>query len=307
MAIDRSTIIRGPAIVTFNGGTFYSKDDIKVEMGLETFNIDSSAYGKIDERAKERVAKVSFTPVGEYEHLSVLWPYGASTIGASLFTGTDLPLVIKTLAGKTITFSAAAVTKMPDVICSAVKTLIGQVEFTCLGHNNEAWTATDNLVAAATASFTDTGLSSANIITQPYVLAWGAAPFDSFQTLEGVVVNFNLGTEPVTTDSDGIVDMTFKDLSVSAKCRPLGITEAQLITAMKFQGTSNTRGKSLNTGSSPLVITGTGVVITVKGAAMKMAPMEFGAATPRVGEVEFIATRTVTSGVVASLFTVATS
>src|SRR5690606_2508670 len=118
--------------------------------------------------------------------LGVLWPYASATIGASVFGATDKPLVIQTVDGKQITYAAAAVTRMPSLSLSATRQIHGEVEFTCLGTNNEAWTATGNLVEVASVAFADTGFDPAAIITQPYTGAWGvSAPWSSIKTKEG--------------------------------------------------------------------------------------------------------------------------
>jgi hypothetical protein len=308
MAISRTSILRGPAIVTFNSQSFYSKGDITLDLGVETFDVEASAYGKVDERVIERVARVRFQPAGEWEALTTLWPYGATTVGASIFTGTDRPLVIHTLDGTTLTFKAAAVTRMPEITLAANATMIGEVELTCIGQDNQAWTVADNLVATASAAFSDANFSIPAILTQPYTAAWGSSPWNSFQTFDGFRIGFDLQLSPLTTDADGLVDMMFSRLAVTARCRPLGITEAQLITALKLQGTGNARGRSLQANSADLVLTGvvsTGAIITLNSAQMKMGGLQAGPTTPRIGEVEFVATREFSGGSPVAIFTLA--
>jgi hypothetical protein len=156
------------------------------------------------------------------------------------------------------------------------------------------------------AAFSDTSFDPASIITQPYTGVWGvSAPWSSITTFDGWQVDFDLSLNPITTDGDGIVDMTFASLAVTAKCRPIGITETQLITALGLQGGGNARGRSLQTGSSDLVISNTGVTVTVKSAQLKSGPMAFGSGTPRIGELTWVATRKFAAGVASPLFTVA--
>lgn len=306
MPLTRSSIVRGPAVVTFNGATLYSKGDISLELGVETFEVATALHGKVDERVVTRVARVRFTPDGQYESLGVVWPYGAMNLGDSVFGATDLPLVIKTKDGKTLTFAAAAVTRMPSLNLGATKTILGDIEFTCLGADNTAWTAANSLVTTATAAFSDTTFDPASIVTQPYTGVWGvSAPWSSIATFDGWTVDFDLQMAPVTTDAEGIVDMTFQSLAVTAKCRPVGVTEANVIAALKLQDTGNARGRSLQTGSNDLVISNTGVTVTVKSAQLKAGPLLFGSGTPRVGELTWVATRKFTAGAASPLFTVA--
>ncbi len=306
--ISRTAFVRGPAIVTFNGATFHSKGDIEFELGVETFPVETAIHGKVDERVRERVARVRFTPAGEWENLSVLWPYASTSIGASIFTGSDLPLVIQGADGRKVTLSAAAVTKMPDIILSTTRTLIGQVEFTGIGSDTIPWTTADSLVAEASNAYSDITFSPSAILTQPYTAAWGASPpWSSFETLEGFTVSFETSFGDVSTDAGGLIDMTLGGIAVVARCQPVGISQAQLITAIGVQGTGNARGRSLLAGANNLVISGTGVVVTVRKANIRTAPLRYGNTTPRIGEVEFVANREFSTGVAQPLFAVATS
>lgn len=312
--IDRTTILRGPAIVTFNGATFYTKDDVRIDMGLDTFDIANSIYGKVDERVSERRVNVTFTPSGEWENLTVLFPYSSTLIGASIYGATDLPLVIWSQAGTKMTFTAAAITRMPSISFSTTKTLLGPVTFTCIIGKSTDWVTADNLTKIETAAFTDPALfSSAAVITQPYTVKWGStAPWGDtlgFQTQDGVLMDFDLATRPISTDSLGIVDITFERLVVSARCIPLGVSETDITAALKWTGTLTgaTRGRSLGSGGQAFTITGTGVTASITGANLKTAPLAYGPATLRVGEVMFVGTRTFQAGVAQPLFAVGTS
>jgi hypothetical protein len=314
MPIARTSIITGPAIVQFGGGTFITKEDIKVTTGFDMFDVATSILGKVDERVKERKAEVTLTPAGEWENLAVLWPYGAMAFGKSIFDGAsfggsagDRTLIIHTIAGVKLTFQAAAITKMPDIILSATKTLIGPVTFTCINKDNTSWDTADSFVKVESAALANPNSSfdPANILTQPYLGAW-AAPFDSFSTMGGFAVSFNLKTNPIENDSDGIVDHRLADLSVEAKCQPIGFTEAQLVTALAMQGSGAVRGRSQKSIGTDLVISGTGVEVLLSKASMRNGQLDFGAASPRIGEVIFSANRSFTAGVADPLFTVGT-
>lgn len=303
MPILRSSIKRGPAIIKYDGATFWTKADIRLAIDLATLEIDSSAYGKVDERTTQRKCEVSFTPVGEWESLAVLFPYGSMNVGTSIFTSADKPLEIHTLDGQKLTLKAAAITKPPDIILSATKTRFGECTFTGIGADNTAWTTADSLIASTAAVFADTSFDPANIKTEPVTAAWGAAPWDSFQTRDGFVISHEMAFKEIETDSEGIVDMMLSKIAIRAKARPIGITEADLLTALKIQGAGNARGKSLS--GSDLVITATTGTVTVKGAALRDAGYEFGHEALRIGEVEWVATRTLNLGVVQPLIVIA--
>lgn len=79
-----TNIIGGPALITYRGATFRSKGDIRMNMELERFPIETSLYGQVDERVREHPLKLSFVPDGEWSNLGILWPYGAFPFGQYL-------------------------------------------------------------------------------------------------------------------------------------------------------------------------------------------------------------------------------
>lgn len=309
----RSAILRGPAVITYNGATFYSKDDIQCMVDEETFEIMTSTYGPVDERQKERKAEITFTPCGEWETtaISVLWPYGTALVGSSIF-GSDKTLTINCQDGKQLIFSAAAVTKSPSLILSATKTMIGSVTFTCIGKENTAWSVANSFVAISEgASFPASTLDPAVIWTAPWTAVWGAlgAPWDNIQTVDGWTIDFNLSVTPFEVDKDGIIDYTLDKLDVTAKCKPVAVKESDIVTAMQIQGTSAARGRSLQavSGGSNLVFSSSGAAagLTVYSAAPRKAPFLFGSVVNRVGELEFVAARKLSGGVMQPLFAIA--
>jgi len=325
--IQRRQIIKGPAKVTYRGVTLFSRDDVTLDLGYDTFDIQSSAHGKLDERAVARRANVSFVPVGEWEGLSVLWPYGAFGIGTSIFdptaypvapnTGDDFPLEIHSVAGEKVTIQSAAVTQMPDLDLSAQRTAIGGVTFTGIGKDNTNWSDADSLVKTETVAFNqaDLGiLSIAQIKTVPVSAVWAgaAAPWDAIKSIGGFRVAFNLQTQPIETDEDGLVDMVVQNVGVEARFQPLGITESELLAAINLQANA-----AVKRGGSMQALGGlTGGDLSLAGPAsgdpsvsltkvfLKNGGMGWGAATPRMNEFSFVATREFNAGVPLPLFTV---
>jgi len=293
---------------------FYSKGDISVQTEIQTMEVPVAAYGKVDERAIDVMAVISFEPAGEWESLGILWPYGAFTVGASIFDGAsygessgDIPLTIQSVDGKLYTFPAAALTKIPTIRGSASETMIGAVEFTAIRKDNTAWSTADSLFTIASNAWSDTGFDPAAILTQPLAAAWGSSPWDDIETQTGWTIDFDLQTSPVPMDDIGTYDMKFASTGAMAKCIPANIPEANINTALLVQDTGAARGRSLNANSNDLALTATGVVITLKAAQLKSAGFQFGNVTLRQGEIGLIATRGFTAGAPDPFYTVAAS
>lgn len=82
MSVNPATILGGPALVQYRGATFYSKGAITLESSKETFQIEADRFGIVDERVQEENIRVSFEPAGEWENLTILWPYAATLLGS---------------------------------------------------------------------------------------------------------------------------------------------------------------------------------------------------------------------------------
>lgn len=139
-SIDRLIVSRGPAMITHRAGVFFTREDLVIDFSKETKEIPSSAFGPLDEVNLGVKASAKFRPVGEFEHLGVLWPYGITPVGRSIFGDADYPLLIQPLDEdqQQTTFKAAGISKMPDLFFTAADTLIQDMEFQMVGENNVA-------------------------------------------------------------------------------------------------------------------------------------------------------------------------
>lgn len=137
-SIDRLIVSRGPAMITHRGGVFFTREDLVVDLNKETKEVPSAAFGVLDRVNLGVKASAKFRPIGEFEHLAVLFPYGTTPPGRSIFGDADYPLLIQPLDEdqKQTTFHAAGISKIPDLFFTATETLLGDVEFKMIGKNN---------------------------------------------------------------------------------------------------------------------------------------------------------------------------
>ncbi len=308
--ITRANIVQGPCQITYDGSTFWSKGDVSLQPVFERFDVETSAFGKVDSRLKSKRYEVSFEPVGLVTSalIAVLWPYGAFATGTSLFGATDRPLVICGRDGIRVTLVNAALTQMPSIRMGVGVTFAGQCKFTALLANATAVTATAAYLTIATSAVpAETGWAASDILTQPTVGTWGSAPWDFFEVdSPGWEITPSLKTQPVSTDGLGMVDMLMAGLEVTARAIPVGPTVAQILTAMTAAGELGSSASAagteliLRSGTTPKAVT-----VTVYNAGMISSQLVWSAAAKRVSQCTWAATRTVTTSTADPLFAVA--
>lgn len=297
----RSSVIRGPAAVWYclpadiaTTPVYYTEDDIKVAVDLETSPINTSAFGKVSESVDNVKIDITFTPTGIYHgdndgsdfavRAAILWPWLGATMtpGTAIFPATaalEKHLYIKSLTGgasaEVYDFKSAAVTKMPSIKASTTNIICGPVTFSvirCLltGTNViQAWSVTGtppagdtlyNVSAAAFAPETAQKFSSSHILRDHYTVIWTGKTgmTAATETLDGFSIDFGMNTTPETCDGLGIYDYTLKDVTATCKFTPIGgPTTDQMLTAMNIQQSATAaRGMNLNANGAALVISG---------------------------------------------------
>ncbi len=301
MATTRQQIVRGPGTVTFDGCTFYDKDGISAEIDSATADVESSLSGRLDVIKTDQIGKVTLTPVGNLSDdiLAVLFPTWMRTpvIGQSVFGETDKPLVVSSLAGAKVTFACAALTKCPELRLSPVQTALGSCEFTALLPNGKLPDdATAKLYTTASAAYSGGVPPRSGLTGCHYAGTFGSLSIPDTQ--DGWTVSVEPQLTAVTTDSQGTIDYTLTGMSVTARCTPLGLSEAQILAALPvLKG----RGSSIAGTSDLTIASSNGLTVTLKNAALVAGPLNWGATALRAGEIGFTANVDTSSGDLFSL------
>jgi hypothetical protein len=245
------------------------------------------------------------TPAGQVtaDMITSLFPWLNPTIGNSIFTGTDVPLKLHSKAGVLYTLLASAVTKMPDLILSPRKTALGQAQFMSVLKSSGDPATAEHYYTTASSAWSDTSFATTDIRRLAYAGVWGSS-FTSILTEDGWTVSFDTSIKEQGIDENGTVDAFLQDVKVMAKCKPVNLTETAILSALRIQGTGGAIGTSLRQ-ATDLVITGTGVVVTIKDAALVEGPLNWGSSTLRSGELGFIGQRVESTGTFGALATIA--
>lgn len=289
----RTALTGGPAYLTWNGLTIQLHEDweINVEENLEERK--TNLQGLVGHGMNYRTAKISGKPVAVSTNLAdlltKLHPYKASDKGKRLSTvlgAADLPAVVQTADGRSVTFPAALLTKMPDITFAPNKDVIGEFELTALLSDGGDLGTLANFMAEASSSYTEPTLNPANLVSHRYTLSWGStSPFNAIEMDEsGLVLAANLQTADVMTQRDGLLDYRIEDVTAEAKFVPVNVSSAaftSLVLAVQRGGMVGAAGLELTCQQ----ITGTGGPKLVAQMAVPVTkPLRFGNES-RVGEV----------------------
>lgn len=296
---DRTTIVRGPCKITYDSQTFYSKGGVTLSMTNSTFDKETDAYGIVGKAKSDFQVVVEFEPVGEIEALTVLFPYGSTTIGASIYGSTDKPLVI-TAADATYTIRNAAVTQMPSIRCTANNTAFGSVQFTGLldiGGNPNLLADYYSVGAGASIGAT---FDPSKLVTAPYTATLGGSL--TFYSEAGFEVSFDLGLNPIMVDGIGTVDMSLQNLGCNISCIPTGIAENSFDT---YFGSLDAGEDLANVTLDISTTTSGGLNFDCAAVQILDIQKRFSPTENRLGQLNMSARRTFSVGVPAALFTVA--
>ncbi len=308
MSITRANIKRGTAKVTWNSATFFSRDDIVPRHNPSWVDVATSVHGVIDKARSDFICKIPLRLWGAWENLSVLFPSGVltPTIGAGIFGTSDLPLVITGRNGDIITYQNVQLTKLANLYLGVdAEIFAADVEFTAILANIKNPEDADAYYTLSSGSYSDTTFAKTNYKQQRYSAAWGAvAGFTAFQGHKGWNIDWDLGLEPIYNANLGTIDMAITGFSGMAKCIPVEPTMAQIETAANAgANAANLLGRLLSggaTAAADLVITGSGVSVTLKNAGISEHGYAFGAVPLRNGEITWETTVGFSAGTAAA-------
>ena len=304
------THIVGPAIVTFDSQTWYTEGDISVSIEQATWQPQSSRFGPLGQRIKSLpVGRVSFKPDGQVTsgRAAKAFPYTMANVGQSIMGST---LTIQTLAGQLYTFARAGVVTSPDLVLAADTTAFdGSMAFLCLGSASAEPTAANSFLTIASQAFADTSFAETTVLSPGYTAAYGTSPFDAMESLDGFRLSCPISISEISINRFGTIGAQLTGLG-PAMCRftPAGMSEANWKTLANLDGaTVRLPGTNVGSGTTDLVITGTGLTVTLPKCGVSACNLAFGAATARLGELVFHSRPVFTTGVPAAALTISVS
>jgi len=295
--------IHGPAIVVFDGVTYYFKAGLKGAIRRSRAKIEVDAFGQIAEVAKDCVVEFTGTPAGAIRagDLTGQMPYLPSQIGQSIFGTTDTPLVVQTINdGATITWQRGAISKYAPILLSATVGTIykGEMTFSCLMASDFEPASASAWKAITSSAFADTSFDAATVRMGQYVAAWGEeAPYNAMISEDGFLLRPNITTENILVDNYGVIDMALKTVTGTAQFKPANLTEGQVDALIALQGSgAMLTGQAIGDGGNDLVISSSLLTATLKMAGAVDYELMYATGKLRMGEVAFGAATTFNNG-----------
>lgn len=308
MSVLRSQLGRSPGILTFNGGTFFTRQDISNRHVATWKEVITTVYGAQDKVRTDWVIKNNFLLWGAWENLPILFPAYAmgAQIGASVFGNADVPAVIQGTNNDRITYVNSAITKLSGLYLGVDEDLFAAgVEVTSLIGNGKNPEDVSSYIIHDSNAYNEGAFSRANFKRTRFSAAWGAvAGFGAVLAQKGFHIDWALDATPVPVDGLGTVDYTVKGFKGMTKFIPIGPSRAQINAASQL---NTTLGTAASSNAADLAITGSnaGPQITMNSAFMAEHGFEFGIEPLRNGEITLETVRGFNGGVGRAVGTVA--
>ena len=301
---DRTTIIRGPAKITYDSRVFYSKGAVTLTFTNSSFEKTADAYGLVGRGKTDFQAVVEFEPVGEIEALTVLFPYASTAMGADIYGATDKPLVI-TAVDSTWTIKNAAVTQMPNIRCTAQNTIFGSVQFTGLLDKTGGDPAAEAsyFTRGSGAAINGADFNPSLILAGNYGLELDTIG-NAFSSEAGFDISFETAFSPKFVDGFGTVGMSLTNVGCSISCVPVGVAQD----AFDYLLSGFAIGSELPSDILSIYDTASTVGTLVFAGQVQLADAQsrFSASESRVGALNLNLIRTFTSAGPNPLFAIST-
>lgn len=314
--MQRANLNRIPGRLAFNGISLYSKEGTTIDTDLvyQQEPVGVAGLGKIDNADKEAHDEITLTPDGRITSTiaGVLLPYGNPTIGAGIFTDTDVPAVVHGNDNSLDTHAAAAVAQMPQMIFHPVKTIFGQMKLLCLrGHTSgqvNAWSTTGSLRTFANTggTFIDATYTNAAAILQDYLFTWGAITgWSGMDFYDGLVFEPKVEFVDDNVAVHGLFNRRIKSVGGMLRGIPIGPTRTMIDTQLQIQGTGAVRGARGSAKAAQVTVTGADgkVYLNIPLGQLVKSKIQNGVEQLREGEVAWECLPALASGVRGPYFT----
>lgn len=297
--MNRTTILRKPGHIVFDGVTFFSREPIVVEIQEDVVELPLLNFGTYDTRPTGRMVSVKFTPaMFNAAALAKLFPFGSLAMGASIVSATDKPLDIHTLDGERYRIPCGFLYKEPAASFGVSVPVLGEVEFRgIVGIDADAGALASYFAASATAYPGDTAWDPGDTPTPACTYSWssgGASAWDDMALAGPLVITPEATLVEDRVEGKGLVNVAITDYRVRATAEPVNISSALVLAALGF---GSALGSSKGALGRDLKVNAPGVYARLYNAVLK-APVahNFDREQRAIGQLTWEAHMTFTAG-----------
>jgi len=298
-AVDRTTLVEGPAHIILPDGTTYLWTDgaVNVDLVTEFTQIEAAGFGVLDEaRRRDERIEASCPLAGNMPAAVLTYLFGTlgtAQLNTSVHGAADAAWKVHALDGTLITFKSGAIHELPTLRMGAGnRRWDGSAKIVGVLGKGLARTDTGALYTRTTGQAFSAVPAIAEFTNLPVQTTWGA---NEIATQDGWKVSFRIGLSPRRDPNVGTFDYRLTSLVVEARARPLNLDDALLSTA--YVVGSSTRIGASRTGANLLLVEDNpGLSVTLNNAVLVRNPVAFGPDEPRLGEITWRARRDFSSG-----------
>ncbi len=295
--------ITGPAVIVFNGFTYYFQDGLKGSLKRNTASIKVDNFGEIAQVAENFVVELTGKPAGvlNASYIGSMFPNARNKHGQSIFGSSDVPLIVwaqHPFSGgdlNKVTWKRGAISKSPTILCTATKGQIisSDITFTCLMASDFDLTDAAAWYTAINAAYTGSTLDLDDIRYARYTAALSGAspPYDEMLAIDGFALEANFGTKDIAVDNFGIIDRVYDADSyiVTCKFKPANLTKAEVDALIRVQDTDALLpGDVIGGSNQDLVITSDAFVVTLANCDAAGSEDHYKTGELQRGEIMFI-------------------
>lgn len=295
--VDRTTLLKGPAYLTYDAAVIKFAADFTVELVGEKFDLTGISHGRIGRRVKDRRIEIRGTPL-EWTDLGKLFPYATTQPQDRIYGAADKSAVITPRNGAPLTIPNVAVTKMPGITLHPSKSILRDMQWTGLvaKNANPALQASYYSFGEAASGVAQTAANLANIPNAFYSALFNGS---TYKPEDGFDIDFDLGLEP--DFQDGLtIGMRLTALEAAVKFRPISLTEVQYAALMGW----DTFQPGDDEFSGDMVISGDKAgkpTVTLSKMQVQAGGVNYGRET-RTGDVTLASVRQVSAGALTALW-----
>lgn len=288
MPLNRSHIVKTPGKIVFDPTNenaalrvpLYSSDGITWEIQETLVTLPDLVHGATSQIVTARLAvcklkPTSFTAAG----LAKLFTHSAAFAtrpGSSIIGATDKLLDIVTMDGQARRMASAFIFGEPAITCEIGKTILGEVTiYGVIGLDGDS-SDLDDLLTLEAQAWSDTGWDPDNEITPGWNFSWpsgSASAWDDIETIGGVTLTPRSELTEMTSNRDGLRDVTIANYGVEVKARVFNISET-LVRAARFGNGTQALGTRKSALGRELKLNATSgdAYIRAYGAVLQPAP-----------------------------------